>query len=412
VLLGLSNPLTLGSFHKQVDPIILTEVAEFALSLVPTAKGQEPFAGLVHLQAYRLIRAHQLADFGNTAEAIRYLFHVRVWRMPHFSRYCEAIGASLRLNTRGSAFITQPLLEHLKELSDRLTGAPHPMNKAWGIGKMTKPSIDNLGGWLEGRIKNFIVGDGESEASQNGKTKNAEQQAFSGPFVSYSTMSSAQSSASPSPSPSLQNLSTATSYGTLRPSSVVYGAPPAANRPPSAAEFSNPYRPSSPAVRSLPPTTTAYDPYTAEPEPLTAKNPPASGNAAGGGSSWWGEPSDDSAGRTPTATTFRTGGTSPTWPNSAAKEASSSSNRPNGPGPSIDDDEDDLGFGNSKPRKKREEVDNDGQEDTSKAAATPKKEPEKPGTLSSTLVVVLFLMLSPKSCSAAAIRLVWLDMEI
>ena len=53
------------------DPIIFSEVVEFALSLATPAKGQEAFAGLPHLQPYRLIRAASLAEMGHVQIAAR-----------------------------------------------------------------------------------------------------------------------------------------------------------------------------------------------------------------------------------------------------------------------------------------------------------------------------------------------------
>lgn len=72
VLVGGPNPMTTPNFWKDIDPIILTEVAEFALSLAPPVKGQEAFGGLPHLQAYRLIRATYLAEIGHIQSAHRY----------------------------------------------------------------------------------------------------------------------------------------------------------------------------------------------------------------------------------------------------------------------------------------------------------------------------------------------------
>jgi hypothetical protein len=71
VLVGSDNPLAQPLFHKDSDAVLFTEVLEFALSLVPTVKGQESFAGLPHLQAYRLIRATQLAEMGHVVSANR-----------------------------------------------------------------------------------------------------------------------------------------------------------------------------------------------------------------------------------------------------------------------------------------------------------------------------------------------------
>ena len=71
VLLGSRNPLLVPNFHTEHDPIIFSEIAEFAMSLCPTTKGQEQFHGCVHLQAYKLIRAVQLAELGHIQAANR-----------------------------------------------------------------------------------------------------------------------------------------------------------------------------------------------------------------------------------------------------------------------------------------------------------------------------------------------------
>lgn len=52
-----------------LESIMLTELAEFAFSLAPTVKGQEPFAGFPHLQAFRLYHASLLADAGHVSQA-------------------------------------------------------------------------------------------------------------------------------------------------------------------------------------------------------------------------------------------------------------------------------------------------------------------------------------------------------
>lgn len=73
VLVGGANPIATPNFWKDPDPIVLTEIAEFALSLAAPVKGQEAFNGLPHLQAYRLIRATYLAEIGNVQIAQRYV---------------------------------------------------------------------------------------------------------------------------------------------------------------------------------------------------------------------------------------------------------------------------------------------------------------------------------------------------
>jgi COPII coat assembly protein SEC16 len=81
ILLGSLSPASCSSFHKDLDPIIFTEIAEFALSLAPPAKGQDAFNGLPHLQAYRLIRANTLAEVGQVQLASRFVFLISFYHI-------------------------------------------------------------------------------------------------------------------------------------------------------------------------------------------------------------------------------------------------------------------------------------------------------------------------------------------
>ena len=65
VLYGSPNPMVSLNAVKDPDPMIFSEIVEFALSLTPLAKGQEAFNGLPHLQPYRLLRATILAELGH-----------------------------------------------------------------------------------------------------------------------------------------------------------------------------------------------------------------------------------------------------------------------------------------------------------------------------------------------------------
>jgi hypothetical protein len=67
-LLGSRNA---GNVFKDPDSLIFSEILEFALSLLPNAKGQEPFHGLPHLQAYRFARAVWLTEMGDVQQASR-----------------------------------------------------------------------------------------------------------------------------------------------------------------------------------------------------------------------------------------------------------------------------------------------------------------------------------------------------
>jgi hypothetical protein len=70
-LLGSANPTASSWLFNDPDPIIFSEILEFALSLTTPAKGQEAFPGLPHLQTYRFIRAVTLAELGDVALANR-----------------------------------------------------------------------------------------------------------------------------------------------------------------------------------------------------------------------------------------------------------------------------------------------------------------------------------------------------
>lgn len=68
-LLGSATPTTTSTEGIDLESIKLTELVEFAFSLAPTVKGQEPFLGFPHLQALRLYHATKLADAGHVSQA-------------------------------------------------------------------------------------------------------------------------------------------------------------------------------------------------------------------------------------------------------------------------------------------------------------------------------------------------------
>ena len=80
LLLGSLPPSLSPTFYKDPDPIIFSEILEFAMSLATPTKGQEPFNGLPHLQPFRLIRATSLAEIGHVQLANRSVIHYYVPR--------------------------------------------------------------------------------------------------------------------------------------------------------------------------------------------------------------------------------------------------------------------------------------------------------------------------------------------
>lgn len=189
VLLGAPSAQSRSDFYRDPDSIILTEILEFALSLPTPVKGQETFNGLPHLQAYKLVRAWTLAEMGQVKLA---------------SRYCEAIAGSV---SRGSPYVHTNFGEQLKGLADRLLGTPLVgKGTSWIGGKMSKPSLDGIGSWLEGRLTKFIAGEGEI-AEENSGNASTSKSGFVGPFSHYSAISNSPSAA-PSPPPTLANTYT------------------------------------------------------------------------------------------------------------------------------------------------------------------------------------------------------------
>lgn len=173
-LLGQTNPKASAAFVQDLDGILLTEVLEFAQGLVPAVKGQEPFAGIAHLQAYKLVHAHQLADLGEVGRA---------------QKYCEAIAQCLK-QTRQSPYLHPTLLSQSKQLSDRLLGAPQAgAGGNWMTRKMQRPTLDGVWGALEGRFTKFIAGeDGATEGESPNKNSKGSVSSSVGPFSHYSAI--------------------------------------------------------------------------------------------------------------------------------------------------------------------------------------------------------------------------------
>ncbi|KAF9246504.1 Sec23-binding domain of Sec16-domain-containing protein [Melanogaster broomeanus] len=245
VLLGSPSPHTNPTFFRDSDPIIFTEIAEFALSLKTLPKGQEPFHGFPHFQSYKLIRAAYLADIG----------HVEV-----ATRYCEAITAAMG---RPSPYFTPPLVEGLRDLADRLIGSPH-MDKSvsWIGGKVNKPSLDSIGSWLEGRLTKFIAGEGDEPSPPTDTSKAAQ---FAGPFSAHGSISSTAKPASPYP-PMMTNSNSTSAALPPRRSGSAMALPSTQTHIPidrasSAMEYYRPTRNASPAPPKTAPLHSTGYPY-------------------------------------------------------------------------------------------------------------------------------------------------------
>lgn len=266
---------------------------------------------------------------------------------------------------------------------------------------MTKPSLDGIGSWLEGRLTKFIAGEGEDSPATTAHP--GVSQGAHGPFSHYSTISSAAPSTAPSPQPSIVNpytLSNVTQQPPRRSGSAM-AVRPAAQAPVDRASSAMDIRHrASPVARSATSAVTAsfqgtpgygspYSPYS--PALGTSINTAPHTLATQGNGEretdpnqpWWGG-SGESASATPTAPNFmRVGDDSPAEsgsgfvslmdePTNFAARQTVAHQAPQHSAPSgQDEDEEDLGFGNSSHRKKASSSEAD------KPAATPEEKPKE-----------------------------------
>ena len=300
-------------------------------------------------------------------------------------RYCEAIGTSIRSSGRGSQFYTPTFIGELKNLSDRLTAAPQVDKTAsWISKKMTKPSLDTIGNWLEGRFSKLIIGEGEETAEAIESDQAQAATSAYGPFSHYSTISSTAPSAQPSRSstPYIPTESNNTTTSTPFVPSIMSYAP--VDRAASAMDHLRPeMHRASPVQRvaSASATTTTFSQSYS-----SISNATESTESEGQEVSWWGRNSRDQSGQTPTATTFHKVDANESGGNFISLMDDFS------PGPTPmankyarnvveEEEEEDLGFGNASSKKKglTSGTDSEGKSDETKTEE-PKQEAPKPGT--------------------------------
>lgn len=157
VLLGANHQHFPSTFMHDEDAILLTEVYEFATSILASL----PQATLPHLTGFKLQYAWTLADRDRKSEA---------------QQYCDAIAAALKASTRPSGYYHQHLFTTLGELSARLSQTTADGGSSW----ISKPSMEKVSGSMWARFNSFVAGE-DSDAASTGSGKNAD--ADVGPFA-------------------------------------------------------------------------------------------------------------------------------------------------------------------------------------------------------------------------------------
>ncbi|KAI9759234.1 MAG: vesicle coat component, partial [Candelina submexicana] len=134
-------------FHlaHTLDPLLLSEVYEFALSLAASS------ASLVvpHLQAYKLYHATILAEYGYRAEALE---------------YCLAIANGLKSTTKPSPYYNSALFASLDDLTKRLQQSPKDGSSGW----ISAPSMGKVSNSVWSSFEKFIAGDESNNAPAKG----------------------------------------------------------------------------------------------------------------------------------------------------------------------------------------------------------------------------------------------------
>lgn len=157
-LLGADHAQRPFDFSRDIDSILLTEVYEFACTILAPSPSVTISP---HLQAYKLYHAMMLVEHGSRADA---------------QDYCSAVTSAMKSTTKLSPYYHSLLFTTLDDLVNRLRQAPSASSASW----MSKPSLDKVSGSFLSRVNQFIAGD-ESDADSAASGKGSDPAA--GPFA-------------------------------------------------------------------------------------------------------------------------------------------------------------------------------------------------------------------------------------
>ncbi|KAF2085814.1 hypothetical protein K490DRAFT_45813, partial [Saccharata proteae CBS 121410] len=145
VLFGADHLSSAFDIGRDMESVLLTEVYEFAVSVLATPTG----TSIPHLQAYKLAHAFGLAEHGYKNEA---------------QSYCDAIGAAMGSKTRPSPYYQNAaLLSELNDLSNRLSQSPKDGSTSW----ISKPTMGKVSSSAWSTFTKFVAGD-ESDGASTG----------------------------------------------------------------------------------------------------------------------------------------------------------------------------------------------------------------------------------------------------
>lgn len=158
VLIGSDHIRQHYEFDKELEPVLLSEVFEYGLSL---SSPSNVAASSPHLCIYKLQHAKILAEYGYREKALQ---------------YCESIASSITSQTRRSPYHHKLLVADLDDLSQRLKQSPKDDKSSW----VSKPSMDKVSSSVWSTFNKFVAGD-EADAAAPGSA--AGSSAELGPFA-------------------------------------------------------------------------------------------------------------------------------------------------------------------------------------------------------------------------------------
>ncbi|KAJ8120188.1 hypothetical protein ONZ43_g3040 [Nemania bipapillata] len=158
VLVGADHRRQADQFAKETEPLQLSEVYEYGLSL---AAGSNVAQSCPHLAAYKLQHAMVLAEHGFRDKALQ---------------YCDAIWSAITSQTRKSPYFHPVLESAVDDLMRRLKQAASEESSSW----IPKPKMDQVSSNMWSRFSKFVAGPDE-DGSGNGAS--GEGGAEVGPFA-------------------------------------------------------------------------------------------------------------------------------------------------------------------------------------------------------------------------------------
>ena len=143
VLLGTDHTHQPFDFGRDADGILLTEVYEFATTVLAPSPS---LTALPHLQSFKLQHAILLAEGGQRDKAMS---------------YCDALQSIMKSTTKPSPYYHKYFFSQLNDFNDRLRQVAKESSASW----IARPSMEGVSGSVWNKFTKFVQGDDSDAAS-------------------------------------------------------------------------------------------------------------------------------------------------------------------------------------------------------------------------------------------------------